>query len=208
MIATHLPELAPELDGHGRFGAALAAAIMDQVERHRPEIVSVNGGNAHNALALMRHERPLDFRLSGEPSPPLDPTAECLVEAQVEATLAHHLAPDFTRMRALHALVGSFVHLESPPPLQDDQIILAAADAFFRDGGIAVRGVAPAGLRYRMWRLASRLFRAQAAALGCRFLPVPTAALDAHGFLRPELAADATHGNADYGTLWLEALAA
>lgn len=209
VIHTREPRYAPETietDGALRLAPPLAAAIGEQIARHAPRVVSATGGNAHAQLALIRHARPFDFRLSGEPSPPLDAGAELLTEGLVAATLARALAPDLARLRLLAALIGPVDQLESPPPVRDDAFIAAAADAYFRERGVAVRGVAGAGLRFRMWRLASRLVRAEAVALGGRFLPVPGAALDAEGFLRRELAADATHGNASYGALWIDEL--
>ena len=96
--------------------------------------------------------------------------------------------------------------IESPPPIRDDRFIAAAADRYFRDTAIAELGVAPAGLRFRLWRLASRLFRTEVERLGCLFLAVPAEVKDEEGFLLPELAADATHGNAAYADLLIEAL--
>ena len=209
VIHTGEPQYAPdwtEEDGRARLAPPLVEAIRDQIARHDPLVVSVTGGNVHNALGLIRHRRPFDFRLSGEPSPPLDPTAELLVEGLVSATLARMMAGDLARLRALHAAIGPFVQVESPPPVRDDGFIAAAADRYFQDAGIARLGISPAGLRFRLWRLASRLFRAEVERLGCRFLPVPLEATDADGFLAPDLAADATHGNARYGDILIEAL--
>ena len=209
VIHTGEPAYAPDIVGDGdaaRLAPPLVEAVRDQIARHDPLLVSVTGGNAHNVLGLIRHHRPFDFRLSQEPSPPLDPMAELLVEGLVSATLARMMARDIARLRALRACVGPFVHVESPPPVRDDRFIAAAADLHFRDAGIARLGVSPAGLRFRLWRLASRLFRAEAESLGCRFLAVPDAAKDGDGFLSPGLAADATHGNADYGNILIEAL--
>ena len=209
VIHTGEPAYAPDIVGDGdavRLAPPLVEAVRDQIARNDPLLVSVTGGNAHNVLGLIRHRRPFDFRLSQEPSPPLDPAAELLVEGLVSATLARMMAGDIARLRALRACVGPFVHVESPPPLRDDRLIAAAADLYFRDAGIARLGVSPAGLRFRLWRLASRLFRAEVESLGCRFLAVPDAAQDVDGFLSPGLAADATHGNAEYGTILIEAL--
>lgn len=209
VIHTGESHYAPELVDEGeqeRLALPLAEAINDQITRHDPLLVSVTGGNAHNVLGLIRHRRPFDFRLSDEPSPPLDSMAELLVEGLVSATLSRMMARDMTRLRALRALIGPFVHLESPPPVRDDRFIAAAADRYFRDADIARLGVAPAGLRFRLWRLASRLFRAEVEALGCRFVAVPDAAKDEEGFLLSGLAADATHGNARYGDILIEAL--
>jgi hypothetical protein len=184
----------------------LEAEIREQVARHDPRVASVIGGNVHNALALLRHERPFDFHLSGEVSPALHPEAERVPEALVAEALRVGQAPDRARLAALHAVVGPFVHVESVPPLRDDRLIAAAADRYFVERGITPQTVAPAGLRYRMWRLASRLMRHAVEELGCGWLPVPVEVCDDDGFLRPELAGDATHGNGDYAELVIRAL--
>lgn len=206
VIHTLEPRYAPEIADDG-FTPALSAALAEQIERHAPLVASAMGGNFHNALALVAHPRPFDFHLSGELSPlPIDPAAEPVPEALVRAALEEGLARDRLRLRLLRESVGPFVHLESPPPLRDDAAIALAADAYFRERGLGERGVAPAGLRRRMWRLNARLFRETVEALGCRYQPVPAEVQDADGFLRPEFAGDATHGNAAFGEAMLRML--
>ena len=192
------PQFAPEImpDDSG-FVPALVAAIRDQVERHRPRIVSCIGGNAHNAIGLIRHARTFDFRL--DPDDVTDPDAEPLSLSAVRTTLEHAMVRDLLRLRLLIDLVGPVFHLESPPPLFDGRLIAERADAFFRDAAIATHGVPPAPLRHRLWRLYGRLQRAACEALGATFLPVPATVLSSDGYLNPTLAGDATHGNAGYG---------
>lgn len=214
VIHTLEPQFAPEIEGiadtadlygEARFGEALVAAIRDQIARHSPRVVSVMGGNAHNLLSLVRHPRPFDFRLTGEDGPPIDPDAEPIPEALVRAALMDRLHHDLARLRLLRALVGPFVHVESPPPVYDAALIAARAESRFGAIGSA-EAIAPPGLRYRMWRLNSRLFREAVEALGGRFMPVPTEVCDERGFLRPEFAGDATHGNEGYGEALIRAL--
>jgi hypothetical protein len=211
-IHTLEPRYMPEIEdaddpAAARFGAPLRAELEQEIALYAPRIGSMIGGNAHNALALVRHPRGYDFRLPhDEQGPPTEDGAESIPFALVRATLARHVKTDLLRLRLLHEVAGPFVHIESPPPLRDEALIRERADAFFKDAAIDTLGVAPAGLRWRMWRLNSLLFREAAEAIGCRFLPVPAEARDAEGFLRPELAADATHGNADYGHLIITAL--
>jgi hypothetical protein len=190
----YAPELLPDDSG---FAPPLVAAIRDQVDRHAPRIASCIGGNVHNVLGLMRHPRPFDFRLSEDDA--LDPAAEPLPLGLVRATLTQAMARDLLRLRLLAALVGPFVHLESPPPLRDDALIAARADAFFRDRALTSHVVAPAALRHRLWRLHGAIVCDACRAADILFLPVPTDVMDGHGFLDPAFAGDATHGNAAYG---------
>jgi len=188
------------------FGPALRAAIEDQIARHSPRVASVVGGNVHNVLALMRHPRPYDFRLSDEEGPPLDEDAELIPETLVRATLTARLAPDFARLRALSGIAGPFFHLESPPPVRDEAFITARAEGLFRDRAEGEVIAAGPGLRWRMWRLTSRLMQSAVEQLGSRYLPAPALACNADGFLNLDFAADPTHGNEAYGELLIRAI--
>jgi len=209
VIHTLEPHYAPEIDEQGeepRFSAPLEATILDQIARHGPLVVSAMGGNFHNALTLLQHPRPFDFSLSGEPSPPFVRGAEPVPESLVRAALEHGLARDFTRLRLLRAVTGPFVHLESPPPVRDDGFIRDSAEAWFKDKAGGEIAIAPAALRYRIWRLNTGIFRKAVEALGCRFQPVPRETQDADGFLLPQFAGDATHGNEAYGEAVIRSL--
>ena len=191
-----------------RDSPALDETIADQIARHAPLVAAASGGNVHNAFALIRHPRPFDFRLSGEDGPPLDPDAEPLTEAFVRAALEAGLIRDRIRLREIKRHGGEVIQLESPPPLADSAVIAAQADTYFRDQGVADRGVASPGLRYTIWRLHSRIVADYCAQLGLGFLPVPREARDEAGFLRPEYAGDATHGNQAYGEAVIRSLEA
>lgn len=189
------------------FGPLARAAIRDQIARHQPRLVSVLGGNAHNRMALMRPAQPYDFILHGEEAgPPIDPDAELIPEALVRAALEERLQKDFWRLQMLHDIAGPFIHVGSPPPVIDNAFIRDRAEDYFRDE--PGREIVPAspGLRWRIWRLATRIVRERVEALGGTFLPVPHTVLDDQGFLRLDLAADPTHGNEAYGELLIRAI--
>jgi len=192
--------------GAATFGPALRSAIEDQIARHSPRVASVVGGNVHNVLALMRHPRPYDFLLPNDEGPPLDEHAELIPEALVRATLTARLAPDFARLRALAEIGGAFFHVESPPPVRAEAFIVARAEANFRDRAAGNLVAAGPGLRWRMWRLASRLMQAAVEQYGGRYLLAPAAARDADNFLNLDFAADPTHGNEAYGELVIRAI--
>lgn len=208
VIHTLEPQYAPELDGD-RFSTALEGTIRDQIARHDPIIASASGGNAHNRFALIAHPRAFDFLLSAEDGPPIEPGAEPVTEALIRAALYDALGRDRMRLHEIRRIAGDVVvQLESPPPVADGGWIAAQADAYFQDQGVAQLGVAPAGLRYKIWRLHSQMVAEMCAELGLRFLPVPRETLDTQGYLRTEFAGDATHGNAAYGEAVIRALEA
>jgi len=189
------------------FGPLARAAIADQIARHQPRLVSMLGGNAHNMISLMRPARPYDFILHGEKEgPPVAADAELIPEALVRAALEERLQTDFWRLRTLHDIAGPFLHVESPPPVMNDAFIRDRAEVYFRDYNDCEIVPASPGVRWRVWRLASRILREQVEALGCRFMPVPASVQDADGFLRFEFAADPTHGNEAYGAALIRAI--
>jgi hypothetical protein len=211
VIHTMEPQYAPEVEGEGdegRFTAILEQTIRDQIARQAPLVASASGGNVHNGFALIRHPRPYDFLLAGEHGPALDPDAEPLTEAQVRAALEAGLARDRLRLREIRRIAGDVIQLESPPPLADNSWVAAQADAYFKDRGLGELGVASPELRYKIWRLHSRIVAGYCAEIGLGFLPVPPETQDGQGFLKPEYAGDATHGNEAYGEAVIRALEA
>jgi hypothetical protein len=209
VIHTLEPQYAPEVGGEGDaagFVPALEEAIRDQIARHDPLVASASGGNVHNAFGLIRHPRPWDFLLSGESGLPLDPEAEPLSETLVRGALEAGLDRDRIRLHEIRRIAGDFVQLESPPPVADSAYVAEQADAYFKDRAIARLGVASPALRYKIWRLHSRIVADVCAGLGVRFLPVPRETQDEQGFLRREYVGDATHGNQAYGEALIRAL--
>ena len=190
------------------FGPLARAAIEEQIARHQPRLVSMLGGNAHNMISLLRHARPYDFILHGEAEagPPIDPDCELVPEALVRAALEERLQTDFWRLDRLHEIAGPFIHVESPPPVISEAFIRDRAEVYFRDYNDQEIVPASHGIRWRIWRLNSRIMREKVEAMGCRFMSVPPEALDADGFLRLDLAADPTHANEAYGELLIRAI--
>jgi hypothetical protein len=172
-------------------------------------IVLAVGGNAHSVFGLVEHERPFDFELADEPSPPRLPGREPLPGALVAAALrASELFQQHAAMRrwlvqALPPSARPRLELESPPPPRHDAHILAHPRHF--GPMVARHGVAPASVRYKIWRLHSAAVAQECQALGLQFLPAPDGVKDADGYLVPAaLAPDPTHANAWYGRRLIE----
>ncbi|MBW8910423.1 MAG: hypothetical protein JF564_00635 [Sphingomonas sp.] len=188
------PAFAPEMDGDD-FSLGVKRAILDQIERHDPVVASVMGGNAHSAYVMIPRER-FDFRIEGGDTLPIDDSVPIRSEEEMRTILANILQPEFLRLRLLHALIGPFWQLESPPPVRRTDWIVAHAEPYFLDQpDFLSLGVAPAGVRYRTWLLASRMIREACERLGCSYVEVPRRVRGEAGLLRPSHAKDATHGN-------------
>jgi hypothetical protein len=189
------PQFQPELQGEAlnpEIAARLGAAAADL---H----VSLVGGNDHSIMAMLNQAPRVELVLPEAPDLPVDPGAELLPAGLVLAELARRIAPHLRTLAAYRAAVpGRLVHIESPPPVPSEQHIRKHPGVF--RGKIEECGVAPALLRYKFWRLHSRLYRAACAGLGVEFLAVPPEMRDDAGMMiEAAWNPDPTHGNARYG---------
>ncbi|MCB5944008.1 hypothetical protein [Acidocella sp. KAb 2-4] len=175
---------------HPEIQARLGAAALH---------VSLFVGNDHSIIGMLNHPRRFDFVLPEAPALFVDESAELLPAGLLRRELARRVAPHLEALAAYRAAVpGLLVHVESPPPIPSAAHI-QAHPGVFKDL-IAERGVSPALLRFKLWRLHSGLYREACAALGVEFLPVPPEMQDVEGMLVPQAwNPDPTHGNALYG---------
>ena len=180
----------------------------DLAERSRELVVSLIGGNKHNILGLLNHPRPFDFVLPDEPDLPFTEGAECVPVELVADSLTKRAASEFALLRTIRAATKvPVIHMESPPPNPSVDHI-RRHPGVFRDR-IDALGVAPAHLRYKLWRVHSSVVRAACAEAGIEFVPAPREALDARSMLREAAwADDPTHGSAWYGAFVLQQIAA
>jgi hypothetical protein len=193
-------------DNRESFSDTLKAAILDQIERHQPIIASVIRGNGHAAMSMVARRR-FDFELSGDDALPLDDQAEIVSEAEVRDMLLPWLKHDLRELRELRELVGPFWHLESPPPVRRSDWIIERAERYFTDDPDFHRfGVAEAGVRYRVWRLANRIIKQELDSMGCGYVRVPSNVCGEAGLLRPSYGRDATHGGQQFGEEMIQAL--
>ncbi len=184
------PLFTPEGDFHPAVAGAIAASQAEV-------LVSVLGGNDHSMIGVAAHRPAFDFVLPEEPDLPLGGQAQLVPAKMLRAELARRIAPHIRALERLRTAAGRVVHVESPPPLPEEHIRRHPAP--FADD-IAALGVAPALLRYKLWRLHSSLYREACTRLGIDFLPSPPAMRDAAGMMLPfGCHPDATHGNAIYG---------
>jgi hypothetical protein len=200
MLGDYEPILADEVE----LNPALVAALT-RLRDERPiqaGLLSIYG-NAHTLFALVKHPRPFDFVLAEQPELPLDPESELIPEAFVEAALRDRM----TRTEPLIAGIARhfpvpLFQIESSPPVRSAEHVLATRESVFWDVlKLGELGVAPDFLRYKLWRLHSRLVREVCDKHGVTFVAAPSETQDADGFLVEAgcTRGDATHGNAWYG---------
>lgn len=186
------------------LGLRFRPDLAERIGVARP-VYSFIGGNAHTVLGLVEHHRPFDFVLPEAPHLPLDPSRELVTAASVHAALA---AIDAASTPIFEYLVktagGPVVQVGPPPPV-------FVADASHEKYPWSMtpdrpRAFAPPWVRYKIWRLSSRMIEERANRSGVRFLAAPPEGQDEHGFLRDEFRKDVAHANGHYGALVLRAL--
>ncbi|MFC3691113.1 hypothetical protein [Chenggangzhangella methanolivorans] len=172
-------------------------------------IVSVLGGNQFNVFGLMRHPEPFDFIEPGDPDEALDPEARAIPVKIMEATFERFVrGRDGKLLKKLAGGKATVLHLEAPPPKDDDAFILSHAETYFKKLDISTVGLSKPALRRKLWRLQSRMTKALCDEIGVVFVPAPDATKDPSGFLKRDYyGRDATHANAAYGVVVLDQIA-
>ena len=190
-------EYRPPLDKKGKLNPRIAEILANA----KPKLIlSCIGGNTHNVLGLVKHPRPFDVVLPEEPDLPLEDDAEIIPSDLIRETFRERLEKGpFIILRTLRRNFDVRIfHLEPPPPLPR-QHILRNPGSFF-GARIQSLGVAPAALRYKLWRLHSAVLLSFCRDSGIEFVPVPAQTLDPEGMLVERAwGLDPTHGNEWFG---------
>ena len=169
----------------------------------RGPVFSVVGGAAHNVFGMVQHPAPYDFVLPAEPDLPIQPGAVLLPVDAVRGALLGVVQEYLDIMGLVRASAsGAVYHFEPPPPLADDaRVRVDVPWSFFPD---LTHEVAPAALRYKLWRLHSEIVGGFCREAGIELIPVPSEAMDRAGYLKPVHYHDAMHVNESYGALVLK----
>lgn len=205
LVIINLRELNDRPVSEGMPPAELKPEIAAQISQG--PVFSCIGGNAHNALGMVRNPRPFDFVLASEPDLPIEEGAEVIPFAVMEAVMRGRMVERLKLMLLVKAAAGGPMrHLESPPPLADSQFIvdnMPAQMVRHRE-----RGSSSPVLRYKLWRLQSAIIAGVCADNDIPFIPAPREAMTTDGLLRTDYAADISHGNVAYGMLVLDQMEA
>jgi hypothetical protein len=185
----------------------LHPALLDKLKTSKKRVIfSQVGGNAHNFMGLFEHPAAYDFVLPSQPDLPLQPNAQIVPYAYVSEVMRNFLALDLKVLNALKiAANGSPVfHIESPPPVEDNDFCQNNLPPSFLTKGYANMKIASPVFRYKLWRLHSEILRRECERLGFGFVASPSSSMDEDGFLLREYYIDPLHGNVEYGALVLD----
>lgn len=165
-------------------------------------------GTYHNIIGLLRHEPEFDFLFEGGDR--ISHENAVVIPRRIVASLFEaHLAKAFGVLKLKRASSGAVFMLGTPPPKRSNAFIMKSFEAMVKKeyhGKNAVEvGINRPELRLKLWKIEQETVKAWATDLGITYLPTPAASQDDEGYLRESLYGDdATHGNTDYGKLWLE----
>lgn len=172
-------------------------------------IFSMVGGNAHNFMGLFQHRVPYDIVLPEQTDLPFDPGAELVPYDYVAKVLLGLVVRDLEFLNALRrAMPVPIYHLESPPPVFDNDFCKQNLPPVFLTKQYATMNIAAPFFRYKLWRLHSRIVRQECERIGIGFIPCPGDSIDDSGFLRRAYYIDPLHGNDGYGALILDQITA
>lgn len=164
-------------------------------------VFSFVGGAVHHDIGLCAHPRPYDFVWPERPDLPVSEGAELIPYAGIHAAIRARVQQYFDIMAAIRAAVqGPVFHMESPPAYANEVAPNDPDWVMFHGEG---QQIAPAWMRYKLWRVHSAIVAARCAETGITFVPAPAEALDAQGFLARPFHGTVAHANAEYGALVL-----
>ena len=169
-------------------------------------VVSVVGGNQHNAFGLIQHPHPFDIAHADGTADPVAPGVTMIPRNAVKDVFLRGMRKNSQQILEI-AQAGPYqtAHMVAPPPKADNAHILSRIEADFVSRGVVEKGVSPAALRYRTWELQNEALRMLLTEGNVLLLPPPESTTTPEGFLKPEYyAQDATHANAAYGAKLLE----
>lgn len=185
------------------FKAAIVAANRhaERVKDDQTQLAVCVGGYVSTVYSWDRKLGEFDLL----PSP--DPSVRFLPTALVRESLKTHLKVMFDALAEVrqHSKLP-LTFLSPPPPYRaSDQIVerMAAKRSVRPD---QVPQPLPPEVRLKVWRIADEILREKMSEIGIPFVGVPADAVDADGFLRPELYGDGFHASAAYGALMLDSL--
>jgi hypothetical protein len=188
-----------------------AAASMAAESSPDDLVVSTIGGNLHQVFGLVQHPTAFDFIEPGSPSSPDSQPCVLIPYQTIWAVFEGRLRQkDGHKIATLReAAARPIYHLLPPPPKESTAHILQRYESAFEQAGIAAKGVTPAPIRLKLWRLQCAVLRSLCTEWGVRLLPPPEGTQTPEGFLKPEYYKnDATHANPAYGELALRQLEA
>lgn len=188
------------------YNAALIGDLKSCVVAKDPMlIVGSLWSNQHFVLSTFNDPRRFDLILPDEPDRPLSDGSEIipydlinlLIDERCKA--AYGLGPVIKNLCEL-----PFCTISAPPPISNLSDIPGGSPTERITAKVNELGIAPAGLRYKIWKVCEAAFLKHSQESGVPFVRVPHEAVDANGYRRREyFGVDWIHASDSYGELVL-----
>ena len=191
----------------GIVGSLNAQALFVAAEQTDSRFLICMGGNAHFLFAHRELDPPIAFfnRRTSVDQAQIKQRAVVPVSI-LERLVEARLSDQFSLLPDVQFPLGRTLHYSSPPPVRDDDFVLADLvdrDATGLPAAPGMQGtVAPAWLRLAAWELNRDATKSQCERRSIRFCPPPAAVLDSGGFLSSDClptSGNSTHANRRYG---------
>ena len=195
----------PRIAPHKIPGIAKAEGVVT--------VLSIRGIQ-HVFRGLAETDPPYDFVLPSEPDLPLEPDTVLLPSGLIEDYYRRVFAGSLDHISMIHDRVRhNLCHIEMPPPYGDNDWLVGRLGAKIEDDRGEALALSRPLLRYKLWRVASGIYRTHCESLGVTWIPVPpdlTVADPGGGrFLHPDgWHEDGIHANTAYGARMVDEILA
>jgi hypothetical protein len=175
----------------------------------RVQIAICVGGYVSTVYTWDKKLGQFDFLLDAEDSVDADPDALSMMvpTSLVRQSLKAHfkvMVDALLQVKQQTALPTLFV--SPPPPYRSSETIVELMCAKRSIDKHAMQQPMHSSVRLKVWRIADEILRAEMERISVPFLGVPSGAVDADGYLLPEMFGDGFHAGTAYGQLVLDAL--
>jgi hypothetical protein len=158
------------------------------------------GGTEHNLVGLIESEEKFDFCYDSADK--VDLVRTIIPNAVIRSALEQRLRSSFARMDQLRNHYATEIICVAPPPPFRDIGDSARLPTAFQSH--LERGIMPAPIRMKLYRLRNEMVEEHCRRQGVGYLAAPSESVDSEGYLLRSLwDRDPTHGNAAYGALIL-----
>lgn len=188
------------------YNDALIRDLKSSIATKRPTmIVGSLWSNQHFILSTFNDPRPFDFVLPNEPYRPLSDRAEIIPYDLIDLLIDERCRPSYGLGPVIKGLSESpFCTISAPPAISDLSELAGGSPTERITAKVNELGIAPAELRYKMWKACETTFSKRSEESEVPFVRVPYDAIDADGYRRRDyFGVDWIHASDSYGELVL-----
>lgn len=219
-ITHHVVRLKPEtnlVDLRTDIAAAISilegeAISSNQISDHvsNSDIIPVAsvGGNFHNVVGMFRHPIPYDFLVPELPDISIEKDHQVIQYDAMKDYFYFHLRRLFLTILDIKRVVGpNIIHIDSPPPPEDNVYIKGNIDEYFKD---KFSGIIPdinlPNIRLKHWILANTLYKNFCNEAKIDFISNSSPLYNRYFLMKKYFGNDATHANAEFSASYLRTL--